>query len=366
MPDNSQLLARVTAKGPLPTGEETTEAKLVKIPVEKIKVSPFQPRKHFSEERRKEMRESLRSQGLLEPVTLEPHPKEPGVFILISGENRWRGHKDLLAETGDQKWASILSIVRPASPPGKGRAQALVANLQRQDLTPLEEGDGYVAMRDEDGLSVEQIAQEVGLGVDRIERCIRIASGPESLRAAMEQGLRVPKLDAEGKPEVKRNPDDSVKMQTVQTARGEKEIPEPVLVVRVIRELTIAELLASLYAHLLRSAPKGRDAKTWAEREFKPHLEHVLMHDMEKRRVADYVKRVKTAGKGGAKQDKPAEEAKSAKVAALPKGTPFVSSERQLVVQKDALGDLSPAQRSALRSELEALLAALREDAAAA
>ncbi|KFA87505.1 hypothetical protein Q664_47455, partial [Archangium violaceum Cb vi76] len=103
---------------------------------------------HFSEERRAEMRESLRSQGLLEPVTLEPHPKEPGTFILISGENRWRGHKDLLAETGDQKWASILSIVRPASPPGKGRAQALVANLQRQDLTPLEEGDGYVAMRD--------------------------------------------------------------------------------------------------------------------------------------------------------------------------------------------------------------------------
>lgn len=366
MPDIKTLTARKVSEGPLPTGAEAPDAQLVKIPVEKIKVSPFQPRKHFSEERREEMRESLRSQGLLEPITLEPHPTEAGTYILISGENRWRGHKDLLTETGDEKWATILSIVRPASPPGKGRAKALVANLQRQDLTPLEEGDGYAAMRDEDGLSVEQIAKEVGLGVDRIERCLRIATGPDSLRAAMEQGLRVPKLDAEGKPEVKRNPDGSVKMQTVQTPRGEKEIPETVLVVRVIREITIAEQLASLYKHIERGAPKGRDPKVWAEREFRPHLEHVLKHDMEKRRVAEYVKRAKTGGKGAARTEKAADEAKAPKAAALPKGTPFVSSERQLVVQKDALGDLNPTQRAALCSELEALLAALREDAAAA
>jgi len=366
MPDIKTLTARKVSEGPLPTGAETPDAQLVKIPVEKIKVSPFQPRKHFSEQRREEMRESLRSQGLLEPITLEPHPTEAGTYILISGENRWRGHKDLLAETGDEKWATILSIVRPASPPGKGRAKALVANLQRQDLTPLEEGDGYAAMRDEDGLSIPQIAKEVGLGEDRIERCIRIASGPDSLRAAMEQGLRVPKLDAEGKPEVKRNGDGSVKMQKVQTPRGEKEMPEPVLVVRVIRELTIAEQLASLYNHIKGGAPKGRDAKTWAEREFKPHLEHILMHDMEKRRVAEYVKRVKTGGKGGAKQDKGAEEQKTTKVVALPKGTAFVNSKQQLVVQKDALGGLDQAQRAELRAELEALLASLREDAAAA
>lgn len=366
MPDIKTLTARKVSEGPLPTGAETPDAQLVKIPVEKIKVSPFQPRKHFSEQRREEMRESLRSQGLLEPITLEPHPTEAGTYILISGENRWRGHKDLLAETGDEKWATILSIVRPASPPGKGRAKALVANLQRADLTPLEEGDGYAAMRDEDGLSIEQIAKEVGLGEDRIERCIRIAAGPESLRAAMEQGLRVPKLDAEGKPEVKHNADGSVKMQKVQTPRGEKEMPEPVLVVRVIRELTIAEQLASLYNHIKNSAPKGRDAKVWAEREFRPHLEHVLMHDMEKRRVVEYVKRARAGGKGAAKAEKPADDAKALKVATLPKGTPFVSSERQLVIQKDALRDLSPDQRSALRSELEALLASLREDAAAA
>lgn len=367
MPDNSQLLARANAKGPLPTGDEVPGAQLLNVPVEKIRVSPFQPRKHFSEERRQEMRESLRSQGLLEPIIVERHPKEPDAFVLVSGENRWRGHKDLLADTGDTKWATIAAIVRPPSLPGKGRAQALVANLQRADLTPLEEGDGYLGMRDVDGLSVEQIAKEVGLGVDRIERCIRIASGPDSLRAAMEQGIRVPKLDAEGKPEAKRNPEDgSVKMQTIQTGRGEKQIPEPVLVVRVIRELTIAEQLASLYAHLARSAPKGRDAKAWAEREFKPHLEHVLMHDMEKRRVVEYVKRIKTGGKGGAKQDKPTEESKPVKVAALPKGTPFISSARQLVVQKDALGDLDDAQREALRAELEALLASLRKGPAAA
>lgn len=366
MPDIKQLTAKKVSEGPLPTGAEVPDAQLVKLPVEKIKVSPFQPRKHFSEERREEMRQSLRSQGLLEPITVEPHPTEAGMFILISGENRWRGHKDLLAETGDEKWATILSIVRPASPPGKGRAKALVANLQRADLTPLEEGDGYLAMRDEDGLSIEQIAKEVGLGEDRIERCIRIAAGPDSLRAAMEQGLRVPKLDADGKPEVKHNPDGSVKMQKVQTPKGEKELPEPVLVVRVIREITIAEQLASLYKHIKSTAPKGRDAKVWAEREFRPHLEHVLMHDMEKRRVVEYVKRAKAGGKGGAKQDKGAEEPKPTKVVALPKGTAFVNSTQQLVVQKDALGGLDQAQRAELRAELEALLASLREDAAAA
>jgi ParB/RepB/Spo0J family partition protein len=362
VPDIKSLTTRKVAEGPLPTGAEVPGAQLRQVPVNKIRRSPYQPRKHFSEERREEMRASLKSQGLLEPITLEPHPDDEGFFWLISGENRWRAHLDLLEEEGD-KWSTILAIVRPPSLPGKGRAQALVANLQRAELTPLEEGDGYRNMAKADGLTAEQIAKEVGLGVDRVERCMRIAAGPELLRAAMEEGIRVPKLDADGKPEVKRNSDCSVKMQVVRTASGEKEIPEPVLVLRVIKELTIAEQLASLYSHLVRSAPKNQPR--WAEREFKKHLEHVLTRDMEKRRVVDYVKRIKSGARGGEKLPKEGAGEKPMKEAALPKGTPFVSNGRQLLIQRDALGGMTAAQRAALRAELEELLSLLDTEAAA-
>ena len=364
MPNIRSLTTRMVAEGPLPTGDEAPTEQLLRIPVEKISRSPFQPRQFFSEEKRAEMRESLRARGLLEPILLEPDPNNQGCYWLIGGERRWIGHKDLLEETKDTKWSTILAVVRPPSPQAKNRANALVENLQRADLTPLEEGDAYRAMEKEDGLNAEQIAKEVGLGVDRVQRCMRIAGGPELLREAMTAGIRVPKLDAEGKPEVKRAPDGSVKMQVVQTRTGEKEIPEPVLVVRVIKELTIAEQLVSLYAHLVRAAPKNQPK--WAEREFKKHLEHVLTQDMEKRRVAEYVKRAKAGGKGEEKAAKEPAENAPVKVAALTKGTPFVSTERQLVVMKDSLGELNPAQRAALRAELAALLASIPEDAAAA
>ncbi|MGZ3458446.1 MAG: ParB/RepB/Spo0J family partition protein [Archangium sp.] len=364
MPDIRALTTRKVAEGPLPTGAEASTEQLLKVPVDRIRKSPFQPRQFFPEEKRVEMRESLRERGLLEPILLEPDPNDQDYYWLIGGERRWRGHQDLLEETKDPKWSTILAVVRPPSPHGKNRANALVENLQRADLTPLEEGDAYRAMEKEDGLNAEQIAREVGLGVDRIQRCMRIAGGPELLREAMTAGIRVPKLDAEGKPEVKRNPDGSVKMQMVQTRTGEKEIPEPVLVVRVIKELTIAEQLASLYTHLTRATP--RNQPKWAEREFKKHLEHVLTQDMEKRRVADYVKRIKAGGKGEEKAAREPAEDKAVKVAPLPKGTPFVCTERQLVVMKDSLGELNPTQRSALRAELAALLASIPEDASAA
>jgi ParB/RepB/Spo0J family partition protein len=360
VPDISKLTTRKVAQGPLPTGDEVQGSQLLSIPVSKIRRSPFQPRKHFSEERRQELRASIRERGLVEPVTLEPDPNDAGFYWLISGENRWRAHLDLLEETGDAKWSSIAAIVRPSAPASDSRADALISNLQRASLTPLEEGDGYRNMAKEDGLTAEQIAKKVGLGSDRIERCMRIAAGPEALRQAMEEGIRVPKLDAEGKPEVRLNPDGSVKMQLVQSPRGEKEIPEPVLMVRVIRELTIAEEMAKLYSHLVREAPKNQPK--WAEREFRKHLEYVLMHDLEKRRVVEYVKRIRTGGRGAEKQAKEVVAEKPLKLVSLPRGTPFVSNERQLFIQKDALADMTPAQRAALRAELTALLRELPEE----
>jgi ParB/RepB/Spo0J family partition protein len=357
VPDISKLTTRKVAQGPLPTGDEVPGAQLMSIAVSKIRRSPFQPRKHFSEERRREMRESIRERGLLEPITLEPDPNDAGFYWLISGENRWRGHLDLLEETGNSKWSTIAAIVRPPAPAGDSRADALISNLQRAGLTPLEEGDGYRNMAREDGLNAEQIAKKVGLGVDRVERCMRIASGPEALRQAMEEGLRVPKLDAEGKPEVRFNPDGSPKMQLVATPRGEKEIPEPVMTVRVIRELTIAEEMAKLAAHLQREAPKNQPK--WAEREFRKHLEYVLMHDLEKRRVVDYVKRIRMGGRGAEKQAKEAVAEKAPRLPSLPKGQVFHSSERQLIIQKDSLEALDDEQRAALRAELQALLVQL-------
>lgn len=369
MPDIQKLTARKVAEGPLPTGEAVAEQQFMKVPVKKIRASPFQPRKHFSEEKLRELRDSIRERGLLEPIILEPAPDDPGFYWIIAGERRWRAFVELMQED-PEKFSAVPAIIRSPSPPGESRANALVENLQRSDLTPLEEGDGYRNMASEDGLAPAAIAKQLGVGVDRVERCMRIAAGPELLREAMTVGASVPKLDADGKPMVKRNPDGSPKMQRVQTPQGEKEIEEPVLVLRVIRELTIAEELAKLHAHLVKVAPRNQPKK--AESEFRKHLEHVLKHDMEKRRVVEYVKRIRAGERGEQRQAKGgAGESREDGVAqgksvGLSMGVPFVSSASQLVVQKDALGTLNAEQRAALRAELNALLAQLPEESALA
>ena len=111
--------------------EAATPAGLEQIPVEAIEPNPFQPRRAFPEETLKELSDSIRTSGIVQPVLLRPAGGE-GRFQLIAGERRWRA--SILAEQ-----ATIPALIREdASDHGKMIAMALIENMQRADLHPLE------------------------------------------------------------------------------------------------------------------------------------------------------------------------------------------------------------------------------------
>lgn len=136
---------------------------LKEIPVGAIMVNPDQPRKMFDKKALEELAGSINDNGLMYPVTVEgPHEPNcdfPGEFyILIDGERRLRAIKDLLG------WRKINALVRdPVTMPRERRMLlALVANLQRENLNPIEEAEGYLRLKTELGLNATQISRKVG------------------------------------------------------------------------------------------------------------------------------------------------------------------------------------------------------------
>lgn len=122
------------------------------IPIGKILVNPRQPRREFSESALKDLAASIREHGVLQPVTVRQQPD--GNFELIAGERRWRAAK--LAGLGE-----VPALVRNTDDVGSLEL-ALVENLQREDLNPLEEAYGYEQLAAQFDLTQEQIAIKVG------------------------------------------------------------------------------------------------------------------------------------------------------------------------------------------------------------
>ncbi|WP_224030289.1 ParB/RepB/Spo0J family partition protein [Paraburkholderia caribensis] len=132
--------------------QTTQDASVDFMPLDSIRPSPTNPRKRFSEAAQAEMIASVRKHGLLQPMLLRPWPGEPGLFELVAGERRHRaasvaGLKDVPVLVRDLSDDEVLHI-------------QIVENLQRKDLHPLEEADGYKVLSDR-GHTLEQIADEV-------------------------------------------------------------------------------------------------------------------------------------------------------------------------------------------------------------
>ncbi|MEO5901363.1 MAG: ParB/RepB/Spo0J family partition protein [Ilumatobacteraceae bacterium] len=153
-------------------------ARLEDVPVGSILPNPHQPRVHFDEEALAELSASIREIGLLQPVLV--HPLEDGTFRLIAGERRWRAAR----RAGLQM---IPAIVRTTDELGTVE-RALVENLHRQDLTPLEEAAAYQQLSDDFGLTHEQIAIRVGKSRSAITNTLRLMSLPASVQHLLADG----------------------------------------------------------------------------------------------------------------------------------------------------------------------------------
>ncbi|HKY96789.1 MAG TPA: ParB/RepB/Spo0J family partition protein [Gemmatimonadaceae bacterium] len=149
------------------------------IPVSDIKSNPFQPRKTFKQEELAELQESLKSNGLLQPVTVRESPAGKG-FELIAGERRLRAATAL-------GWKTIPAVVKEFTDQ-EILTLALVENLQRSDLNPIEEAEGYEKLIKEFGHTQQSVATMVGKDRSTVANVLRILQLPQTVRKQVEEG----------------------------------------------------------------------------------------------------------------------------------------------------------------------------------
>jgi ParB family transcriptional regulator, chromosome partitioning protein len=170
------LEALLGAAGGLASSDEGT---LKSIPIAQIGRNPFQPRREFDSEELAELQESLRVSGLLQPVTVRRRQGKDG-FELIAGERRLRAATKL-------GWKEIPAIIKEIDDKTV-LTLALVENLQRTDLNPIEEGEGYYRLSHEFGLTQQQIAETVGKDRTTIANMLRLLQLPEVVRGLLQDG----------------------------------------------------------------------------------------------------------------------------------------------------------------------------------
>jgi ParB family chromosome partitioning protein len=151
---------------------------LREVPVDAIRPNPWQPRTHFDEQELEELAQSIREHGVLQPVLVSQ--QSDGTFQLITGERRWRAVQ--LAG-----FATVPAMVKEATP-RSSLELALVENIQRRDLNPLEEAHAFRALMDEHGLTQEQLGQRIGKSRVSITNTLRLLQLPEAVREALAGG----------------------------------------------------------------------------------------------------------------------------------------------------------------------------------
>ncbi len=154
------------------------ESPLRNLPIADIKPNPYQPRKEFRTEELQDLQASLSANGLLQPVTVRPAPDGRG-YELVAGERRLRAATNL-------GWNDIPAIVRETDEQTL-LTLAMIENLQRADLDPIEEADGYQRLADEFNLSQQEIADVVGKNRTTITNALRLLQLPASVRRMLQE-----------------------------------------------------------------------------------------------------------------------------------------------------------------------------------
>ena len=159
--------------------QTTTATKVIQVCPSNIERNPKQPRQWFNNEELEQLAISIREHGAIQPLIVTPSSK-PDVYILIAGERR------LIAARRDNL-ETVPVIVRDVTDEQEMLILALVENVDRSEMTPVEEGGGYLALRAQ-GMSNAEIARKVGVTDARVGNCISCAALPEKNRALINKG----------------------------------------------------------------------------------------------------------------------------------------------------------------------------------
>jgi ParB family chromosome partitioning protein len=154
------------------------EPELLHLPVETIHANPRQPRKRFDGEATSALAESIRAQGLVQPVVVRP--REAGGFELIAGERRWRAAREAGVPT-------VPALVREADD-RDSLVLSLVENVAREQLSAVEEARAYALLMDEFGLSLGDLSKRVGKAKPTVSNRLRLLELPDDVLALVERG----------------------------------------------------------------------------------------------------------------------------------------------------------------------------------
>ncbi len=154
-------------------------AGFAEIPVDHLHPNPHQPRHRFDERTLEELAESIRRHGVLQPLLVSEDGPER--YLLMTGERRWRAAR--LAGL-----ATVPAVIRERLADGEQLEVALVENLQRQDLTPLEEARAFDDLRTSLGLSQAEIAERVAMDRSTVANSLRLLRLPPEVQELVERG----------------------------------------------------------------------------------------------------------------------------------------------------------------------------------
>lgn len=163
----------------IPTGDQSEDEPFALLALDAIVPNAAQPRVRFDRDALDELAASIRAVGVLQPVAVLP-ADDDGSHVLINGERRWRAARIAGLE-------QIPAVIRRVDD-RQLLTEALIENIQREDLTPLEEGAAYQSLLEEYGMTHEEVAERVGKSRSTVSNTIRLLALPAKIQAMLEGG----------------------------------------------------------------------------------------------------------------------------------------------------------------------------------
>lgn len=168
------------APGGAPAGTAPAGGSIARLPVDLLSPSPYQPRRHFDETALGELADSVREKGVLQPLLVRPDRAKPGHYEIVAGERRWRAAQraqvhEVPVHVSDLSDSETLEV-------------ALIENLQRQDLSAVEEARGYQRLVEEFGHTQERVGEIVGKSRAHVANTLRLLNLPFAVLQMLEEG----------------------------------------------------------------------------------------------------------------------------------------------------------------------------------
>ena len=168
--------ALLEAGAEIPVGE--TPAGVLSVEIDRISPNPNQPRKTFNEDALNELTESVREKGVIQPIIVEP--QGDGRYVIVAGERRFRAAK--------RAGLSSIPVIERTFTENEKLEIALIENIQRDDLNPIEEAEAYLALMNASGLTQDELSHRLGVNRSTIANTVRLMRLPDPMRLSVANG----------------------------------------------------------------------------------------------------------------------------------------------------------------------------------